>query len=82
MKPQKLLIVINPVSGGTEKDDLLQQIREFLSENSIAFDIFETTGKNDQENIKDRLTTFKPDVVAGVIKLSERLFVSVAPVFP
>ncbi|TDQ32232.1 diacylglycerol/lipid kinase family protein [Zeaxanthinibacter enoshimensis] len=52
----KVLLVINPVSGNSDKQNLLGTIkREALLQN-ISLDIYTTTGKNDDEKIEELLS--------------------------
>ena len=60
----KRLFVINPVSGGLNKDRAIELIKSKYDENQ--FRIFQTTGKNDEENIQKILEQDKFDtIIAG-----------------
>lgn len=65
-KSQKLLFVINPVSGGKEKHDREAEIREYFSQlpHSICFYIL--CGKSDEVSIEHHIETFQPDKVVAV----------------
>ncbi|WP_417352239.1 diacylglycerol/lipid kinase family protein [Flavobacterium alkalisoli] len=68
MSSQKeFLIVVNPIAGGNDKTDLLEAVREFADKENISLVEYETTGKNDEEEIKKLYTKHKPErvLVAG-----------------
>ncbi|WP_424961863.1 diacylglycerol/lipid kinase family protein [Ekhidna sp.] len=74
MDKQKVLFVINPISGGTSKDGLYKLIEDFCDENNYAFNLLKTTGKHDSQSIKQEIDTLKPSLVVagggdGTIKL-------------
>jgi len=48
----KLLVVVNPISGGAGKDELIQEITELLNSRQVAFTTFETTGEKDESHIR------------------------------
>ncbi|WP_170245220.1 diacylglycerol/lipid kinase family protein [Gelidibacter salicanalis] len=51
----KLLVVVNPISGGAVKDELIQEIAELLNDRQVAFTIYETTGEKDEYHIRELL---------------------------
>ena len=60
----KALFVINPVSGGLNKDSVIDLIRSKYNKNQLR--IFQTTGENDEEKIKEILQQDKFEtIVAG-----------------
>lgn len=62
----KILFVINPISGGTDKSELMDLIGEFTETNDLTCRIFYTTGSEDLQNLKSEISNFKPDVIAAV----------------
>lgn len=60
---KQLLLVINPISGGSEKDDLKKSIQEHIAQRHHELTIFETTGTSDKEKIEDLLSKKKYDIV-------------------
>ena len=61
----KVLIVVNPISGGVDKEPFLKEAKELLDKYGISYRIFKTTGKNDSENLKQELNDYQPDKVAS-----------------
>ncbi len=49
----KLLLVINPISGGSEKDSVIKEIQNIVLKQDIPLEIYQTTGSNDENHIKD-----------------------------
>ncbi|OLY93457.1 lipid kinase, YegS/Rv2252/BmrU family [Cnuella takakiae] len=64
--PQKLLFVINPVSGGKGKEDWEQFIREYFREHTHQMEFFLLTGADDSVSILHHVETIKPDKVVAV----------------
>ena len=62
----KLLLVVNPVSGGVDKDPFLKDAKALCDNYGIENQVFKTTGTDDAEALKVILNTFKPDKVAAV----------------
>jgi diacylglycerol kinase family enzyme len=62
----KLLFIVNPISGGVNKEPFLNDAKQLCNRYGIAFTIFKTTGKNDEEQLKQVLEKEKPDKVAAV----------------
>lgn len=65
IKPKKLLFVLNPISGGTEKDPAEKAIRLFCKEMDLRYRIYKTTGDDDRTAIRRKITRFKPDVIVA-----------------
>lgn len=61
----KLLIIINPVSGGINKDVFLEEVEEFCKDDNIDYTIFKTSEKDDTHRLKKVIDEFKPDKVAS-----------------
>ncbi|GLB49688.1 diacylglycerol/lipid kinase family protein [Neptunitalea lumnitzerae] len=62
----KFFLIVNPISGDKDKTGLIANVRERL-ENEDSIETFETTGVNDLEQIKQKLTnkSFDRVLVAG-----------------
>lgn len=78
----KFLFVINPVSGGKPKDDLLDLIGTASREHAFDFKIYNTSGENDSRQIAEQMNEFEPDrvVVAGgdgTIQLVAQHFITI-----
>ena len=52
MKTQKnILLVINPIAGGTDKRPIIKAFKEQVAAQNKESHVYETTGKNDKEAI-------------------------------
>ncbi len=65
-EPLKLLFVINPVSGGKEKNDWEASIRNYFQEKPCAIEFYLLTGDNDKKSVQYYIETIKPDRVVAV----------------
>jgi diacylglycerol kinase family enzyme len=61
------LVVINPVSGDSNKKSLTYFLQEQAQSKGFDLEIFETTGNNDYEKLNEQVDFMKPDklLVAG-----------------
>jgi YegS/Rv2252/BmrU family lipid kinase len=64
--PTKLLFVINPISGGVDKDETETSIQTFCREKGIQCNIYHTTGEADDLQIISICGQDKPDAVVAV----------------
>lgn len=69
-----ILVIINPISGGTNKDSFIQVMKETYKEHPEALRIFITDGKEDKLRLTELLKEFKPERIFvaggdGTIKL-------------
>ena len=62
----KILFVINPISGDKDKTDLINQIDEWAEGLDISIEKWETTGKDDDQKLKDCIEKLKPQTVVAV----------------
>jgi diacylglycerol kinase (ATP) len=62
---EKHLFVVNPISGGQSKDNIVSMIEEFCDKNKIPYQIYFTSGKNDSENIKLLLERYEPKIIVA-----------------
>jgi diacylglycerol kinase family enzyme len=74
----KLLFVVNPISGGVDKEPFLKKAKAICLKYGIAFEIFKTTGKNDLKNLKELLPKVNPTKVISVGGDGTTLFTSIA----
>lgn len=74
----KLLFVVNPISGGIDKEPFLKEAIHFCEYYNIEYHVFKTTGKNDELELKKVLEDFKPDKVASAGGDGSTLFTGVA----
>ena len=63
----KLLLVVNPISGGSGKEQLVGEINEVLKSHKALFKTYETIGKDDEAQIRKILDdhNIKNVLVAG-----------------
>jgi len=62
----KLLFIVNPISGGVNKEPFLNDAQQLCNRYGITLTIFRTTGKNDKEQLQQILKKEQPDKVAAV----------------
>jgi diacylglycerol kinase family enzyme len=74
----KLLFVVNPISGGIDKEPFLNEAKALCNKYNITCLIFKTTGKNDEENLKKLLLEHLPDKVVSVGGDGTTLFTALA----
>ena len=46
----KLFFVVNPISGGVDKEPFLKNARALCDNYGLEYQIFKTTGKDDKKN--------------------------------
>ena len=64
MKTQKtILLVINPIAGGTDKKPIIERFKTFVSEKDYAAEVYETTGEDDQKAIDELVDRINPERV-------------------
>ncbi len=73
----KLLFVVNPISGGVDKEPFLTEAKALCKKYGIDYHIFKTTGKDDEKLLENALTKYKPDKVASVGGDGTTLFTSI-----
>lgn len=74
----KLLFVVNPISGGIDKEPFLEQAKETCLYYGIQYSIFKTTGSDDLESLKKEISIFKPTKIASVGGDGTTLFTATA----
>ncbi len=73
----KLLFVVNPISGGVNKEPFLKKAKALCKKYGVDYEIFKTTGKNDDKNLKIVLKEVNPDKVLSVGGDGTTLFTSI-----
>lgn len=63
---QKILFVINPISGGKKKEDWEASIHEFFKDSTHTIETFVLTGNSDDESLKHWIDKVKPTRVVAV----------------
>ena len=74
----KILFVINPISGGVDKEPFIREAKSKCEKYGIQYHLFKTTGKDDEKHLEDILVEFRPDKVASVGGDGTTLFTSIA----
>jgi YegS/Rv2252/BmrU family lipid kinase len=62
----KLFFVINPISGGKQKNDWEKEIREFFKNSPHSMEFFLLTGNGDKVSVQHYIDAIKPDRVVAV----------------
>ena len=62
-----ILLIVNPISGNTDKNELIDTVRKETDKRNLSMAIYKTTGNNDDDSIEKLIDTFDPDriLVAG-----------------
>lgn len=71
---KKYLLVVNPISGGLDKTEMLEAVMAYAIDLGIETEVYETTGEKDKEKIKMLFSKFNPERVLiiggdGTIKM-------------
>ncbi|HYG40932.1 MAG TPA: diacylglycerol kinase family protein [Cytophagales bacterium] len=66
LPPDKVLFVLNPVSGGRDKENVVAYIDTFCREHHLRHKIYKTTGENDESHIRMILSEFSPEIMVAV----------------
>ena len=70
----KVLFVVNPISGGKDKSEIVDHIKERIKEKEGILYLYYTSGKNDKKELTEVIRKFEPDRILiaggdGTIKL-------------
>lgn len=65
--PRKVLLVVNPIAGVQDKDELIENISAKSKTQGFDLEVYKTDGENDRPAIERLMQTFQPDrvLVAG-----------------
>ncbi len=63
---RKLLFVINPIAGDTDKSKFYQHLEDFSQIHHVEMSHYQTTGQNDRQEIQKCLADNQPDTVVAV----------------
>lgn len=63
----KILLIVNPISGDRDKDEMITDIEKYLNDNNYELKVHKTDGKNDAEKITRTIKEHQPErlLVAG-----------------
>ncbi|MFV0483233.1 MAG: diacylglycerol/lipid kinase family protein [Bacteroidales bacterium] len=76
--PIRLLFVVNPISGGIDKEPFLNKAGTLCYKYGIDYLVFRTSGSNDQSALCKVLEEYKPDKVASIGGDGTALFTALA----
>ena len=62
----KLLFVVNPISGGKDKETFIKNAEAFCKKYGIPYEYFHTTGENDINKLKSAIEDISPDRVVSI----------------
>lgn len=62
----KILFVVNPISGGVNKEPFIRKAKSLCEKYGIDYHFFKTTGKDDDKHLEDVLLDYQPDKIASV----------------
>ncbi len=62
----KLFFIVNPISGGVDKEPFLKDARTLCDTYGLEHQIFKTTGKDDKKNALQQIEAFQPDKIVSV----------------
>jgi diacylglycerol kinase family enzyme len=74
----KLLFVVNPISGGVDKEPFLKDAESMCNKYGIIYRVFKTSGKDDEAQLHKEIASFVPDKIASVGGDGTTLFTAVA----
>lgn len=62
----KVLYVVNPISGGKDKSYFVNNINDYCYTYGIDYEFFYTSGQDDADKIRRRVTAYHPDRVFSI----------------
>ena len=64
---KNVILIVNPVSGGIDKSELIETVALFTANKNKNFILFETSGEDDISKIKEFYQRFQPEriIIAG-----------------
>lgn len=71
---KRVLLVVNPISGGRDKDPIVGQLTKKISERDFQQKIYKTSGKSDKEKLTEIVEDYQPERIIivggdGTLKL-------------
>ncbi len=63
----KILLVVNPISGDNDKSNVIEAVKTEISKRNYSLEIYKTSGDNDHDSIEKIIFEFQPEriLVAG-----------------
>lgn len=62
----RVLLVVNPISGGKDKTSLLEEVEQIIRNRGIQPQIFYTTGSGDKEKLRKVIEDFDPQRIFSI----------------
>ena len=62
----KLLLVVNPISGGKDKEIFINKAEAYCKKYGIAYEYFHTTGEDDVKKLASAVDKVAPDRVVSI----------------
>lgn len=59
-------MVVNPISGGRDKDPLIEEVRQIVEKKGFEFKLFFTSGHGDKESLQKTIEEFVPHRIFSV----------------
>lgn len=65
MEKQKIVFVINPISGDKDKSKLIEHIKNQTEKHHFDYQIYRTKGKNDDEQLSALIDRYQPQIAVA-----------------
>jgi YegS/Rv2252/BmrU family lipid kinase len=62
----RVLMVVNPISGGKDKSDIIEEVEKQVSERNLELEIYYTSGKGDKEALFSIIEDYDPQRILSV----------------
>jgi diacylglycerol kinase (ATP) len=62
----KVLVVLNPIAGGRDKEEFLSYLEDQFKQYHIVFEVYKTSGEEDEKEISQRIRSFHPDRLLAI----------------
>lgn len=62
----KILFVVNPISGGVNKEPFIKKAKLLCEKYGIGYRFFKTSGKDDGKHLEENILDYQPDKIASV----------------
>lgn len=59
-------MVVNPISGGRDKTDLINEVKEIIQKKGMVSHVFLTSGKEDEEALRKEIRDFNPQRILSI----------------
>ncbi|WP_029033855.1 diacylglycerol/lipid kinase family protein [Salinimicrobium terrae] len=62
----RVLMVVNPISGGIDKSDIIEEVKKQVKEKDLDLEIYYTNGKDDKEALFSQIESYAPHRILSV----------------